>query len=115
MCEKCEISEISPGSEPGLRSAIPSLKNMQNMSEKRDKGLPRAQDPLLPLTNGTICLSVRYLLAMVPFVIGHRWSSHLGWPEPSGELMFPKLSKLLNQEDGPGTPRLRGHCQAEPR
>jgi hypothetical protein len=31
--------------------------------------------------------------------------------------MFPKLSKLLNQEDALGTPWLHGHCspQARPR
>ena len=117
MCEISEKSEISPGSERGLQSAIPRRENMRNMSDKRDKGVPYAQNPLLPMTNGTICLSVRYLSAMVPFVIGHRWSSHLGWPELPGELMFPKLSKLLNQEDALGTPWLRGNCypQARPR
>jgi hypothetical protein len=56
-------------------------------------------EPLLPETNGAICLPTRYVLAIVPFVTRSQLSPGHGWPGPSGGVAFPKLSKLLNQED----------------
>jgi hypothetical protein len=59
------------------------------------------------VTNGTISLPTRYVLAIVPFVIRRPWSSGLGWPGLSGVVAFPKLSKLLNQEDALSAPCLQ--------
>jgi hypothetical protein len=57
--------------------------------------------------DGTISLPTRYVLAIVPFVIRRPWSSGLGWPGLSGVVAFPKLSKLLNQEDALSAPCLQ--------
>jgi hypothetical protein len=49
----------------------------------------------------------------VPFVIRRPWPSGLGWPGLSVGVVFPKLSKLLNQEDALSAPCLkhfRNYC-----
>ena len=65
-------------------------------------------EPLLPVTNGTIYLHTRYILAIVPFVTRRALSPGLGWPGLSGGGVFPKLSKLLSQEDAWAHPCLCG-------
>jgi hypothetical protein len=45
---------------------------------------------------------------LVPFVIRRPFSPGPGWPGFSGGASFPKLSKLLNQEDALSAPCLRG-------
>jgi hypothetical protein len=63
------------------------------------RSLPYAWNPLLPVTNGTICLPTHFVSAIVPFAIRRPLSSGRGWPGLSGDVAFIKLSKLLNQED----------------
>ena len=65
-------------------------------------------EPLLPVTNGTICMPTRYVLAIVPFVTRRPQSSGRDWPGLTGGAASIKLSKLLNQEDALSAPRLRG-------
>ena len=65
-------------------------------------------EPLLPVTNGMICLPTRYVLAIVPFVIRRASSSGFGWPGHAAGVVFSKLSKLLNQEDALSALCLRG-------
>ena len=77
----------------------------------RGRTLPYAWNPLIPVTNRTISLPTRYVLAIVPFVIRRPWSSGLGWPGLSGVVAFPKLSKLLNQEDALSAPWLTAFSQ----
>ena len=60
-----------------------------------------------PMTNGTIFLPTRYVLADVPFVI--RRPCPLAWDGlglVSGGVVLPWLSKLLNQEDALSAPCL---------
>jgi hypothetical protein len=66
--------------------------------------LPYARSSLLPVTSGTICLPMRYVSAIVPFVTRRRLSPGLLGPGLSGRVAFPKLSKLLNQEDALSAP-----------
>ena len=59
-------------------------------------------------SNGTISLLTRYELASVPPVI--RCPCHLAWAglrPVSGDVVFSKLSKLLNQEDALSAPCLK--------
>jgi hypothetical protein len=59
------------------------------------------------VTNGTIFLPTRYVLVNVPYVI--RRPRPLAWDGlglVSGGMVFPGLSKLLNQEDALGAPCL---------
>jgi hypothetical protein len=65
-------------------------------------------EPLLAVTNGTICLPTRQVLAAVSFATRIPLSAGLGWPGLSGGVAFPKLSKLLNQEDALSALCLRG-------
>ena len=78
---------------------------------RQGRTLPYAWNPLIPVTNGTISLPTRNVLAIVPFVIRRPWSSGLGWPGLSGVVAFPKLSKLLNQEDALSAPWLTALSQ----
>jgi hypothetical protein len=63
-----------------------------------------ARNSLLPVTTGTIYLLMRYVSAIVPFVTRRRFSSGLVGPGLSGRVAFPKLSKLLNQENALSAP-----------
>ena len=69
---------------------------LQNFDSRK---LGLAWNPLLPVTNGTICLPTRFVSAIVPFATQRPLSSGRGWPGLSGDMAFLKLSKLLNQED----------------
>ena len=54
-----------------------------------------------PVTNGTISASSALGLANVPSAV----ASGLVWPRPvSGDVLFSKFSKLLNQEDALSAP-----------
>jgi hypothetical protein len=55
----------------------------------------------------TTCLRMRYVLAIIPFVIRRLSFSGRGWPGLSGGVVFLKLSKPLNQEDALSAPCLR--------
>ena len=55
------------------------------------------------MTNGTICLPTRQVLAIVPFVTRRRLSSGLVWPGLSRGV-FPKLSKTAQSRGRLGAP-----------
>src|ERR1700722_18318002 len=90
---------------------------MRRKRSKRTKSFFCAGSPVLcrserfcsagPATNGTIFLPTRYVLADVPYVI--RRPCPLAWGGlglVSGGVVFPELSKLLNQERALGAPCL---------
>jgi len=71
-------------------------------------------EPLLLVTNGTICMPTRYVLAIVPFVTRRPQSSGRDWPGLTGGAASIKLSKLLNQEDALSAPCLgRSFCSPQ--
>jgi hypothetical protein len=85
------------------------LAGFPSITEALLRNLARGEGCLTPethlrRTNGTICLPSRLTLAMVPFVIRRLLSPGLCWPGLSGVWVFPKLSKLLNQEDAWASP-----------
>jgi hypothetical protein len=90
MCEESELSELSLGM--AIRMDV-----VRSGCSREDRGARLG--PPLSVTNGTICLPTRQVLAIVPFVTRRRLSPGLVWPGLSRGGMFPKLSKLLNQED----------------
>jgi hypothetical protein len=100
-----------------LRAGLPVFPRRRRLCYKISPGesIALRLEPLIPVTNGTISLPTRYVLAIVPFVIRRPWSYGLGWPGLSGVVAFPKLSKLLNQEDALSAPCLqhfRNYCDA---
>jgi hypothetical protein len=74
---------------------------------RQGRTLPYAWNSPLPVTNGSISLPTRCVIAIVPFVIRRRLSRGPGWTGLSGGVAFPKLSKLLNQENALSAPFLR--------
>jgi hypothetical protein len=73
-------------------------------NSRQGRTFPYGRNSLLPVTTGTICLLMRYVSAIVPFVTRRRFSSGLVGPGLSGRVAFPKLSKLLNQENALSAP-----------
>jgi hypothetical protein len=84
-----------------------------SITEASLQNLDRREDCLTPgttsiVTNGTIGLPTRQVIAIVPFATRSPLCHGLGWPGLSGGAAFLKLSKLLNQEDALSAPCLRG-------
>jgi hypothetical protein len=73
-------------------------------NSRHGRTLLYGRNSFLPVTSGTICLLMRYVSAIVLFVTRRRLSPGLVGPGLSGRVAFPKLSKLLNQEDALSAP-----------
>jgi hypothetical protein len=101
-CEKCAKSAKSP--LLACKLAAFSLITEALLQNFARENIALRLEPLLPVTNGTICLPTRQVLAIVPFVTRRALSPGLGWPGLSGGGVFPKLSKLLNQEGAWASP-----------
>jgi len=115
----CELSEVSPESgacdrrfsrpEKVRKKRSKSPSYVQACSFFLDHGgfatnLFRGEHCPAPGTASTgdkrdDSLPTRYVSAIVSFVIRHPLSSGRSWPGLSGDAVFLKLSKLLNQEN----------------
>jgi hypothetical protein len=87
---------------PSRKKALKALKALKVSFSCA--GLPILDVLVSPVTNGTISLPPRYGLANVPSII--QGPCHLAWSglrPVSGDEVFSKLSKLLNQEDALST------------
>jgi hypothetical protein len=87
-----------------VADGFPSSGEALATKSRHGRTLPYARSSLLPVTSGTICLPMRYVSAIVPFVTRRRLSPGLLGPGLSGRVAFPKLSKLANQEDALSAP-----------
>jgi hypothetical protein len=104
-CPKCAKSEKSPILTYELASFLSIMEALLQYLDREN--IPLRLEPTSAGDKGTICLPTRYVLAVVPFAIRRASSPGLGWPGLSGGVAFPKLSKLLNQEDALSAPFLR--------